>query len=102
MYTVERTHIEHGKSPCILHSQHSREVVTYRFICTNGMNLCAEHDTGEEREEKAFKNTKQREDEGQRTWHEGITVLKVLSNASEEEPRHHPKTKHRHGHDVEL
>lgn len=66
------------------------------------MDLCAEHDAGEEGEEKAFKDTKQGEDEGQRTGHEGITVLKVLSYASEEEPGHHPETKHGHRHDVEL
>lgn len=66
------------------------------------MDLSTEHDTGEQGEEKAFKHSKQCEDEGQGAGHNGIAALKVLPNTTEEEPGHHSKTKHSHWHDVEL
>ena len=66
------------------------------------MDLCAEHDAREEREEKSLEDTKQGEDEGKGAGHDGVTVLEVLTDAAKEEPGDHRQTKHRHGHDVEL
>ena len=58
------------------------------------MYLSTEHYTSEEGEEKALKDAKQCENEGQGAGHNGITVLKVLSNATEEEPGNHHKAEH--------
>ena len=77
-------------------------VSTHCLIRADGVDLGPEHDASEEREEKTFKHSKQGEDEGKRTGHYGVATLKVLTDTSEEEPRHHYKTKHRHRHDVEL
>ena len=53
------------------------------------MDLRAEHDAREEREEESFKDAKQSEDEGEGTGHDGVTVLKVLTDAAKEEPGNH-------------
>ena len=47
---------------------------TYSFVCEDGVDLCPEHDTGEEGEEKTFKHAKQGHHEHQRTWHKSITT----------------------------
>ena len=63
--------------------------VTDCFVCDNGMDLCAEHDAGEQGEEKTFKHSHQGEDKGKGTRHNGITALKVLAHTTKEEPGHH-------------
>ena len=75
---------------------------TYRFISCYGVDLRAEHDTGEEGEEEAFKHSKQCEYEGQRTRHDPVTTVKVLTHAAEEEDGHHGQSKYGHQHDVQL
>ena len=42
---------------------------TYGFVCEDGVDLCPEHDAGEEGEEKTFKHSKQGYNEHQRTRH---------------------------------
>ena len=79
-----------------------RPPATYSLIRTDGVDLSAEHDAREEREEESLKHSKESEDERQRSRHHRITVLEVLSDTAKEEPRHHSETKHGHWHDVEL
>ena len=64
------------------------------FVGGYGVNLRAEHDAGEEGEEETFKHSKQSQDEGQRSWQDAITAVKVLAHAAEEKYGHHGKSEH--------
>ncbi len=66
------------------------------------MHLSAEHDAGEEGEEKAFKDAQEGQDEGKGAGHDGVTPIKVTPHAAKEEPAHHAQTIYGHAHDVQL
>lgn len=70
------------------------EALTHSFISCYGMDLRAEHDAGEEREEKSFKHTQEGQYEGKGARHDPITPLKVAPNTAEEKPGHHAQAKH--------